>query len=283
MPAHFPAPRQPRGVHLAPLVVGLCLLLLLSACGGKSKEEKSSEQPSSSPSSSAGSDEPAADPGYGAPKLGECHKMTARDSVASVDTSSKVSCKNSHTSVVAYVGYLAKPVTPTTPLAQRRALGKRKCQPAYQKVVGGTEADRATSILTWTMFTPSQSQLERGARWVRCDVLARSGDKLVPLPKPSPMLAQGVPEQVRICQTDAGIDVSCTKDHQFRVEAVYRAVLKAYPDTASYTPVARARCRQLVGSFGGFWQPPSREGWAAGDRFIRCLSVKPAPSASATP
>jgi hypothetical protein len=263
-------------------VVVASLALVLGACGGKSEHPALRQAPSTAPSKTVES-QPAADPGYGAAEVGECHQMSARQSLASVDTSSEVSCRKSHTSVVAFVGYLPKPVTAATPLPRRQALGKRKCQPAYQKVVGGTEADRATSILTWTMFTPSQSQLERGARWVRCDVVARSGDRLVPLPTPSPMLAQGVPEQVRICQTEAGVDVSCRKEHQFRVEAVYRAVLKSYPATASYTAVARARCRQLVGSSGGYWQPPSREGWAAGDRFIRCLSVQPAPSASATP
>src|SRR5699024_695197 len=113
-----------------------------------------------------------------------------------------------------------------------QALGKRLCQPAYQKVVGGTLADRATSILTWTLFTPDQAQLERGARWVRCDVLARSGNKLVRLPPVSPMLSAGVPEALRICQDAAGADVSCTQKHEFRVEAVFRVVGRAYPAPA---------------------------------------------------
>lgn len=259
-------------------VLGLALALLLSGCGGTDAKKKSGDKPSSAKSGSSGS-EPAPDPGYGAPKVGECHKLTAAQSVASVDRSRKVRCNAVHTSVVVHVGYLPKPVTAATPVAQRRAIGKRLCRPAYQRAVGGTLADRATSILTWTLFTPSQSQLERGARWVRCDVLARSGAKLVPLPTNSPMLAAGVPEPVRICQTDAGIDVSCSQPHRFRVEAVYRAV-GAYPDPATYTPAARARCRQLVRSYGGYWQPPSRQGWNAGDRFIRCLSAKPAASAS---
>ena len=155
--------------------------------------------------------------------------MSADESVASVDTSRKVSCKGKHTSVVVLVTYLPKPVTPATPVAQRRKLGEKFCQPAYQRTVGGTLADRATSILTWTLFTPSQSQLERGARWVRCDVVARSADKLIPLPTSKPMLAQGVPEQVRICQTDAGVDISCSKPHAFRVQGVYRAVDQGLP------------------------------------------------------
>jgi hypothetical protein len=276
MPAH----RHRTFLAVLALVLGLALLV---GCGGKSESKKPDAKSGSPDSSSTSDSEPAPDPGYGAAKVGECHKMSAAESVASVDTSKKVSCKRAHTSVVVFVGYRPKPVTAKTPLAQRQALGKKLCQPAYQKAVGGTLADRATSILTWTLFTPSQTQLERGARWVRCDVVARSGDKLVTLPTPSPMLAAGVPEQVRICQSDAGVDISCSKPHAFRVEAVYRAVGATYPNTTTYTKVARARCRQLVGSFGGFWQPPSQEGWQAGDRFIRCLSAKPAPSASATP
>jgi Septum formation len=263
-------------------VLGLALAVMLSGCGGNDEKKKSGDKPSSSKSGSSDS-EPAPDPGYGAPKAGECHQMTAAQSVASVDTSKKVRCNAAHTSVVVKVGYLPKPVTAATPVAQRRALGRKLCRPAYQRAVGGTLADRATSILTWTLFTPSQAQLERGARWVRCDVLARSGNKLVPLPTPSPMLAAGVPEQVRICQTDAGIDVSCSRPHRFRVEAVYRAAGPAYPNPAAYTKVARARCQQLVKAYGGYWQPPSQEGWNAGDRFIRCLSATPSPSASPTP
>ena len=278
MPAQLVAiPKRRHG--LAAVLLALVLALVLGACGGgdKGDEKKAEDKPSDS-TSSPGSEEPAPDPEYGASTVGDCHRMTAAQSVASVDASRKVGCGAAHTSVVAHVAFLKQPVTPTTPLAKRRALGKRLCQPAYQRLAGGTLADRATSILTWTMFTPGQAELERGARWVRCDVVARSGTKLVRLPAKTPLLAQGVPDELRICQTDAGVDVSCAQQHAFRVEAVYRAVGKAYPTPPAYTAVARARCRQLLGSFGGYWQPPSREGWAAGDRFVRCLR----PAADAT-
>ena len=280
MPAHLPASDGRSRAFALLLVCGLVLALLLSGCGGKDKAKDPDDKPGTASSDSSGDDEPAPDPGYGAPKAGECHRMKAAQSVASVATSKKVGCRSAHTNVIAYVGFLPKPVSPATPLAQRRAIGKKFCQPAYQRVVGGTLADRATSILTWTLFTPGQAQLERGARWVRCDVVARSGDKLVPLPPATPLLAQGIPEQLRICQNEAGLDVSCGQTHAFRVQAVYRAAGNVYPDTTAYTRVARARCRQLLGVYGGFWQPPSQEGWKAGDRFIRCLSPK---ATAATP
>ena len=74
-----------------------------------------------------------------------------------------------------------------------------------------------------------------------------------------------------------GVDISCSRPHAFRVEAVYQAVGSAYPDPARYTPIARIRCKELMGAFGGYWQPPSEAGWQAGDRFIRCLSPRSDP------
>ncbi len=262
--------------------MALALVLLVSGCGGTKDDPKAEDKGSSTDDGDSGSgdDEPAPDPGYQAPKQGECYRMTGAQSRASVSTARPVGCQAEHTSVVAYVGFVPRAVSPKTPLAQRRNLGRRLCEPAYRRMVGGTLADRATSILTWTMFTPGQDQLERGARWVRCDVIARSGNRLVTLPNLQPLLKAGVPDPLRICQNEAGIDISCSGEYAFKVEAVYRAAGNGYPDPVAYTPLARNRCKELMGAYGGFWQPPSRAGWQAGDRFIRCLSRKLAPSPS---
>jgi hypothetical protein len=276
--------RTPAG-RVAPLLRWLVALLatalLATGCGGEKPAGGSDERSPAGTGSEAepAQDEPAPDPGFQAPKVGECHRMTPAQSRASVTTSPRVNCRANHNTVVAFVGYVPRAVTATTPLAQRRALGRRFCEPAYRRVAGGTLADRATSILTWTLFTPSQAQLQRGARWLRCDVVARSGNQLIPLPPAQPLLKQGVPEQLRVCQNEAGLDLSCARPHAYRVEAVYLASGSAYPDATAYTPVARARCKQLTGRFGGFWQPPSKAGWQAGDRFVRCL----APTLPATP
>jgi hypothetical protein len=263
-------------VLLRTLSVLLASALLLTACGGtKDKAPESGKAPSkagSSASAKPGDDAPAPDPGFGIAKVGQCYRLTPAQSRASVAGGAPVACRTQHDAVVAYVGYLPKAVTPATPLAQRKALGQRVCEPAYRKLAGGTLADRATSILTWTLFTPGQAQLQRGARWVRCDVVARSGSQLVPLPATQPLLGSGVPEQLRVCQNAAGIDISCARPHAFRVEAVYQAAGNAYPAAPAYTPTARARCQELTKKFGGYWQPPSRAGWQSGDRFVRCLS-----------
>lgn len=215
---------------------------------------------------------PAAEPGSGAPAAGQCTQLSYAGSLASVARARRVACQRQHTSIVARVAYLRSPVTPRTPVLRRRALGQRLCAPAYREVLGGTPEDRAVSILTWTLFTPGQADLERGARWVRCDVLARSAAVLVPLPATTPLLGSGVPEQLRVCQSAAGLDISCSQPHTYRVDAVYLASGESYPSGADFTASARSRCQELTGRPGGFWQPPSPAGWQAGDRFIRCLS-----------
>ena len=277
MPAHrhhpTPAARAPRLARA--LALPLVVAMLLTGCGGKDEPKAAAKDPSASAEPSASesaAEEAAPDPGYGAPEVGRCYRLSPAQSLAPVTSRSRVSCDNKHTTVVAHVGYVKKAVSARTALAKRRAIGKRMCEPAYRKLAGGTVADRATSLLTWTMFTPSQDQIERGARWVRCDVLARSGDQLVSLPDAKPLLEKGVPESLRVCQTETGADVSCSRSHVFRVEAVYAASGDVYPDAARYTAAARTRCKELMGKDGGYWQPPSQAGWKSGDRFIRCLA-----------
>jgi hypothetical protein len=206
--------------------------------------------------------------------------MTSTQSRASVAAGRKVGCRRPHTTVVAFVGYVAKSVTPLTPVAERRAVARKVCRPAFRAIAGGTDVDRAESLLTWTLFTPGQDQLERGARWVRCDVLARNAGTLVPLPATTPLLARGVPEALRVCLSQGDADVSCAGPHAYRVAAVFQAVGSSYPGID--TQQARVRCRELTKTPGGYFQLPARAGWAAGDHFVRCLTG-PQASPATTP
>ena len=261
-------------------VLAAVLMVLVAGCGGDAKPgAKGGSTPSSSASASP---EAALDPGAGVAKVGQCFRMTGAQSKASVAAPARVNCQAQHTSVVAFVGYVAKAVTPLTPVEERRVVGKKVCQPAFRALVGGTVIDRAQSLLTWTLFTPGQRQLARGARWVRCDVLARSGNALVPLPSASPILAKGVPENLRICQTKDAVDVSCAQPHLYRVAGVFQAPGTTYPGVS--TAVARERCHDLTQTFAGFFQVPSQDGWKAGDHFVRCLTgQQPVASPSPSP
>jgi hypothetical protein len=270
-----PVPPRPPARLLAVLVV---LLAVLAGCGGHSSKGSKGGSPSSNPSAST-SDKPALDPGSGVAKVGQCFRMTAAQTMASVAAAARVSCRKPHTTVVAYVGYVPQAITPVTSLATRRALATKVCAPAFRALAGGTLADRAQSILTWTFFTPGQTELRRGARWVRCDVVARSGNDLAQLPAVTPFLAHGVPEPLRVCETQTGVEVSCARAHAFRVAGVFRAPGATYPGVS--TQIARDRCHQLLQGYGGFFQLPSRQGWTSDDRFVRCLGpIPPQPTPS---
>lgn len=259
-------------------LVALLLTLLLTACSGGSdhkapvkKVDTDGDGKVDTPVTKVTELPP--DPRFGMPQVGQCHAMTRAQSRTPVATTTAIPCRRRHTTVVAYVGLVRKAITSRTPIAKRQKVARRLCQPAFNRAAGGTPADRATTLLTWTFFTPAAAQVERGARWVRCDVLARSGKQLVPLPPAAPLLKAGIPEPLRVCQTGAGLDVSCGRPHQFRVDKVFRVAGAAYPDLTAFTLTARTRCEQLTGRPGGYWQPPSRPGWASGDRFVRCLSA----------
>lgn len=282
---------MPERRHLAHLVVAVVLALVLGACAsdgtggsggsggsggpdGESTSAGAQESPGSGSSSSTSpSDEPPPPPmpRFGAAKIGQCHRMTARQTRSPITRRRATPCSGPHTTTVAYVGLVRRALTTRTPLARRRAVASRVCRPAFRRMVGGTPELRAASLLTWTFFVPSRAQLQRGARWIRCDVLARSGDQLVPLPFDRPVLGNGLPEQLRICQTAEGVDVSCARPHEFRVAGVFRPPGDAYPGPA-FTGAARDRCEAIIGEPGGYWQPPSPQGWARGDRFVRCLT-----------
>ncbi len=260
-----------------PVVLTMVLAFVLAACGGTSPGEaegSAGTTASGGSSASAGAtEEPPAppDPRFGMPKAGQCHQMGYAQSKAPVALLAKVACRKKHTSLVLRTSVLGAAVTAQTPDSRRRSVARKVCEPAFRRQVGGSPALRATSLLRWVFFTPSAAQLERGARWVRCDAIARSGRELVTLPATTPLLAKGLPEELRVCQNDKGLDVSCARPHQFRVEAVFLPEGKAYPGKA-FTGVARDRCRALMNGALGYWQPPSREGWAAGDHYVRCLA-----------
>ena len=120
-----PVPARPPARLLAVLVV---LLALLAGCGGHSDKASKGSSPSSSPSPST-SDEPALDPGSGVAKVGQCFRMTAAQTMASVAAPARVNCRRPHTTVVAYVGYVAPGDHPGHPAGHPARAGPQGVRP----------------------------------------------------------------------------------------------------------------------------------------------------------
>ena len=187
-------------------------------------------------------------PASGAAQVGNCTRMTSAQSGPRSRRRAGVAAAAGTPPSSPTSASCRRPVSAATPVARRDALGQQLCAPAYRQLVGGTLADRATSLLTWTLFTPGEHELERGARWVRCDVVARSGDKLVPLPPGRPLLAQGgaraaahLPDHSTAPTSPAP---SRTPSGSRRSSA---PPARPIPDASTYTATARDRCQQLIG------------------------------------
>ena len=262
-PPSSPLASAPIARALASLAVLLALLLLVTGCGGHGSTSgpRAAGLVERARASSARERPARPDPGAGVPKVGQCSRMTAAQVARVACPGAGSAASGQHTTVVAYVGYAATAVTPLTPVAERRAAGQAVCQPAYRALSAAPSPTAPQSLLTWTLFTPGQAELEarrplgplRRARAQRRPPGAAARDQ----PDPGRRRAG----ELRVCQTKAGVDVSCAEPHFFRVEAVFQAPGATYPGV---TLRWRAdRCCQLIDSLGGYFQPPSRAGWAA--------------------
>lgn len=268
----MPARHGSKGIRLQPLVVALLCALLLSGCsvtGSKSGSE-------SKPGGGGGADtntpsKPRKLATFEIPTVGECHQVTPAQNAAAVDPSSAVPCTGPHNARVVLASVTPVALAPEAPAADRITQAAGACSVAFNKAVGGDPAARSMSLFDWVVHTPSADQIARGARWVRCDVVARSGDNLIPLPTAVPFLGASIPQAYRICQTRNFSDVSCAGPHAYRLQGVFRAPGNTYPAGREFLRLARDKCFALSGKYGSLWQPPSRQGWQAGDRFVRCL------------
>ena len=116
------------------------------------------------------------------------------------------------------------------------------CEAAFSRFIGGDPARRALSRLSVTYFLPPQKYYDRGADWVRCDVVAlQSADALAPLPQP----LQGFLDDSRALQ-DYGVCsagqpgattsalVICGQPHTFRALTALRlgTTTSRYPGKA---------------------------------------------------
>ena len=176
-----------------------------------------------------------------------------------------------HTSVVAYVGYLPKPVTPATPVAQRRALGRQAAASRPTSAARRRHPGRPGDLDPHLdpVHPRARSQLERGAR---LGALRRGGAQRRQAGPaahgPARCSRRACPSSCASARPTPATTSPARSRTPSGCEAVYRRRRsRPTPTRPRYTPVARARCRQLVGSYGGFWQPGALAR-GAGDRVI---------------
>jgi len=119
------------------------------------------------------------------PREGACHRLTYAAAVAPTAPRRDVRCTRAHTAVTFAVGRLDTVVDGhlvTVDTERVRGQVARECPRRFADFVGGTLEQRRLSLLRPVGFTPTVEQSDRGADWLRCDVVAvAQGTRLSPL------------------------------------------------------------------------------------------------------
>ena len=251
MPAHrhrlthvARAPRLARALALA-----LVVALLVAGCGGKDEEPKASKKDAAAaaePSASeSAAEEAAPDPGYGAPQVGRCYRLSPAETLAPVTSSRRVSCGKKHTTVIAHVGYREEGrhrQDPTGEAARDRQADLRPGVPEAGRRHGPRPGDLAAHLDPVHPLAATSSSAAPAGCVATSSRAAAS--QLVALPGPQATArARACRSHCACARPTTGADVSCSRPHAFRVEAVYAAPGGAYPDPARYTAAARTAAR----------------------------------------
>ncbi len=201
-----------------------------------------------------------------------------------------VPCGRSHTSYTFAVQKLPPDVNvPGASIGNKsiQSAASAGCEAAFSRFIGGDPTRRALSRLSVTYFLPPQKYYDRGADWVRCDVVAlQSADALAPLPQP----LQGFLDDSRALQ-DYGVCsagqpgattsalVICGQPHTFRALTALRlgTTTSRYPGKAVAGTAGQKRCSTYIanalGTNSGYtyaWTYPTESDWASGQRFGFC-------------
>lgn len=266
--------------------VALLALLATLALAGCTSDEEPAEEPTESPSESETSEAPPPPP----PEAGACYRLSVDDAQAASANAEPVPCRRPHTARTAFVGKVARlaggNATPDDP-AVARQLGD-DCRRRGLTFLGGDPVTQNLSRFVTVGFLPTAAEIDAGAEWYRCDIVAfGNGERLLPLPferRLAGILDQGdALDTFGTCGTAApgAADferVACSLPHSWRALTTIRvADSDRYPGAAEVRRAGDGECADYVEDQAGFtteiqygWEWPTRAQWDAGQRYGFC-------------
>jgi hypothetical protein len=218
-------------------------------------------------------------PDYGAPTVGACSTMTARQSDHEFDHSTVVPCSKAHTAKVAGVVRLPKTVDYTSSPEKVYRVMVGRCRPKVDALLGRTDAVRDSSAYELVWFIPTKSQQQHGARWLSCSVVLRQGTRLAPLPTnrtpmlPSGRLGKGI-QRCLLADTSHVVTTRCSSRHGWHATGVFVIASKRFPGQKAVNRRATSKCVSRVQSGRPYrWTYWTKINWqVAGDHAVICYS-----------
>jgi len=222
-----------------------------------------------------------------APDNGLCRDLDAEAVESGTDDTEPVACTKAHTAETFYVGEFDADATKDTE-ADDPALAKEvatRCGGQFRKFTGATESLALRTVVSWAWWRPSDDAWEQGARWYRCDVIARStSSELAPLPRTAKGLLLGIPAATwMVCADGATVAdaprVACTEKHTWR--AVSAVSIGKKRDRWPGSRLVEIRSRDFCSDWVGAWTNYSldyeyaytwfgKDDWDSGNRMSVC-------------
>jgi hypothetical protein len=218
-------------------------------------------------------------PDFGAPTVGACSTMTAKQSDASTDRSTVVRCSQTHTAKVAGVVHLPGKLDYSAGTAALYKVVVKRCRPLWNELLGRTAAVRDSSAYQLVWFNPTKRQQSHGARWLSCSVVLRQGSRLAKLPtNKSPLLPTGkLGDGIHRCllaTTTAVVTTRCKAKHGWRATGSFVIASDDYPGAKSVNRTARTKCASRTDRDKAYrWTYWTKLGWqAGGDHAVICYT-----------
>lgn len=260
-------PRTRSSAFLPALLVAL-LLVLLAGC---SQEPDPGDSVLGPPATASPETTPAARP---APEVGACHRLSLAQARTATTTTPPVPCDGTHTAYTFHVGRFAEEA-----MTADAGLARRACTRHLAEGVGLSRTALPGTVIDWVWFEPTTEQWAAGSRWFRCDAIARTEDRLHPLPAAAPPFPDGdVPAAWRRCiavddaELRVGHTVTCDRPHDYRFAGTFRAAdAPQWPGTAAFRAAAGRRCPEITGAAAWWATWPLAEAWAQGARRVSCF------------
>ena len=231
-----------------------------------------------------GGDKPA---DMSAPEDDACRDLDAAAVSSPSDDTETVDCGEKHTAQTFYVGAFDETATKDTAYddASLGASVAKTCRPRFRRFTGATDSLALRTVVTWAWWRPSEDAWKAGARWFRCDVVARStGDELADLPETARGLLLGIPAaRWMVCADGPTVAdaprVACTEKHTWR--AVSAVSIGKERDRWPGSRLVEVRSRDFCSDWVGAWTNYSldyeyaytwfgKDDWASGNRLSVC-------------
>ena len=217
-----------------------------------------------------------AGPTFQQPAVGECRWLTIEELNRNSNNEAPIDCSRAHSSRVIATGRLPKGVTWRASAQRLERIATGICDPAWKTVLGKSYASRAMTAYSWAWFIPTKAQRDRGARWIRCDlILMGGGSRAVGLPTDDePALgSQPHPNGIADCLTRRTfVHTICARTHAWRATGTFVIDQKAYPTERQFRRAAVRRCPSRVSSDSFAWRFRGPDRWRLGDHVVVCFS-----------